>query len=303
MRNVQAGAKPRQSNRILHAAHYPWRVAEERPALRDKFQESGPILEPGAIDEAARRRLLGKLFKRADQALALKSGVKAALDKPVGGAEATRIQIVEKIGDERPVSGPSRGRRQRPPGVPPRSKSRRQFQAISRARAKASRKSRLRAVAEFAMRRNNPDSVLYFTLPMASGPIPRLPRLSSAPFAMGSSPSIPAGGTALTSAETSRDLAAASILAERSCTPAAAAQSATSLPASAEEISSGVFAWTAWTSRPNLCLISSAPWLSPGSLASGEGHFGALHCRDNAGCIADRAGRSKDQRFSSGPAV
>ena len=69
MRNAQGGAKLRQSHRILHAAHHLWRVAKERPALRNKFQEFGAVLEPGAIDEAARRHLLGKLFKRADEAL------------------------------------------------------------------------------------------------------------------------------------------------------------------------------------------------------------------------------------------
>src|ERR1700720_284315 len=86
MRNVQGGAKLRQSHRIFRAAHHPRGVSEERPAPRERLQEPGPILESRTVDETARRLPLGDRFERGNQALALKSRGETALDKPVGGA-------------------------------------------------------------------------------------------------------------------------------------------------------------------------------------------------------------------------
>jgi len=116
MGNAKGSANPGQSHRILYGSNYFWRVPEERPAALDSLEEFDAILESGAINEPARRLAFGERFERGNEGLLAKSTFEAAHDQAVGGAELARIQIVEKIGDERPISGPSRGRRQRPPG-------------------------------------------------------------------------------------------------------------------------------------------------------------------------------------------
>src|SRR5262249_30542614 len=117
-----------------------------------------------------------------------------------------------------------------PAPKPPRSEPRRGFQTISRASVKASRKSKLTALVELAIRWKGLDSVLYFTSPSASGTRPRTVPKNGTPAALSPRLPTPAGGTALTSAARSSDFAVASTDLERICFPAAAAQKTTSIP-------------------------------------------------------------------------
>ena len=116
MRNVQGGAKRRKPQRILDPAHHIRRVAKERKAPRDLIKELGAILKSSAINEAAWRLALGERFEHRNEIFLGKASLEAAFDQAVGGAEAARIQIIEKVGGERPEPGPPRGRRQSPPG-------------------------------------------------------------------------------------------------------------------------------------------------------------------------------------------
>src|SRR5262249_56147683 len=72
---------------------------------------------------------------------------------------------------------------------------------ISCARVNASRKSKHTGFVASIIFLNNPNSVLYLILPMASGPMPRVAcEFTSTPFSITSRPSTPGGGTAFTSA-------------------------------------------------------------------------------------------------------
>ncbi len=200
MRNVQGGAKLRQPHRILHLAHHLRRVAKERQTLRDKLQEFGAILESGAIDEAARRHA----SRQALQARPIEApGVNPVSRPPSISRLAAQKPRVSKSSKKSATSGRNPARRAaaakaRAEGAairiaaPASGDLTRETEGIAKIEADCLGRRRHRA-------ETMPDSVLYFTSPIASGPIPRLPPASSTPFAMRSSPSIPAGGTALTS--------------------------------------------------------------------------------------------------------
>src|SRR5208283_6750 len=110
-----------------------------------------------------------------------------------------------------------------------------------RASAKAWRKSRHRGFVASVICLNRPDCAPYLTLPIASAPMPRAPfGEMTAPLSCSPQPSTPSGGTALTSAAISSDLAAARSSFERTWTPARAAQRAISFSTSSARTRSGV---------------------------------------------------------------
>jgi hypothetical protein len=76
--------------------------------VRHNLQKFRAILESGAVNEAARRRDTRKGVERCNEIVRVKSPAEPTFDKAVRGAKPARIQIVEKVGGERPEPGPPR---------------------------------------------------------------------------------------------------------------------------------------------------------------------------------------------------
>ena len=117
MRNVQGGAKRRKPHRILRPARTTSgglpKSGQRRAII---IEELGAILKSRAIDEAAWRLALSERVEHGNEIVLGKASLEAAFDQAIAGAEAARVEIIETIGDERPVPGAPRGRRQGPPG-------------------------------------------------------------------------------------------------------------------------------------------------------------------------------------------
>ena len=179
-------------------------------AARDAAEQMGPILEAGAADDADRcsrsrpasRRRRSSASARPCRARGRARGATCAC------ASASVSLIAEAIDDQRQISAAPRGRGQRAARCRG-DQNGRWLSIEARARARRHRENRSRTgFAASIIFWNRPNSVLYLMLPIASGPMPSAPcGVSSAPFAVISRPSTPAGGTALTSA-TIRQLSA-----------------------------------------------------------------------------------------------
>ncbi len=75
----------------------------------------GSVLKSAAIDEPIGLFAVGELQQPIDEQRRLEAALHIGRHN-IGGGEVARVEIVEKIGDERPIARPPRGRGKRPSG-------------------------------------------------------------------------------------------------------------------------------------------------------------------------------------------
>ncbi len=110
MGHAKVVAEAGQHARIFRPCDHLSAIAENRETARERVDDLGPILESAAIDEADRIFRVSELSNPRNESGDLETGLHIA-SNDIGGSERTRIEVAEKIGDERTiVTAPRRGR-------------------------------------------------------------------------------------------------------------------------------------------------------------------------------------------------
>src|SRR2546422_6298275 len=110
MGNAQGAAERSEEKRILDLRDRGRAVSVEPPALGDALEQGGPILEPGAADDALRPLLTGERRQRLEQRVRRHAALEAVIKTYVRAGDRDCIQIAEEIRDQRRIAAAS-GRR------------------------------------------------------------------------------------------------------------------------------------------------------------------------------------------------